>query len=149
MRRRSRRPPRSCLPAELRVHAAVVVLAIGAYDRPGALPGWDLPGVLTVGGAQALLKGNGVAVGPRVLVAGTGPFLLPVATALAARGAEVLGVHEANRAGRWLRQLPAALRSRPSFARPPAMPRPWRGTGYRCGPAPRSSPPMAATGWRQ
>ncbi|MEO6501591.1 MAG: NAD(P)/FAD-dependent oxidoreductase [Jatrophihabitantaceae bacterium] len=94
--------------AEVCVSAAVVVLAVGAYDRQVPFPGWDLPGVLTVGGAQALLKGSGVAVGPRVLVAGTGPFLLPVATALAARGADVLGVHEANRSLRWLRHLPAA-----------------------------------------
>jgi NADPH-dependent 2,4-dienoyl-CoA reductase/sulfur reductase-like enzyme len=96
-------------PAELCVRADVVVLAVGAYDRQVPFPGWDLPGVLTVGGAQALLKGSGVAVGPRVLVAGTGPFLLPVATALAAHGADVLGVHEANRAAGWFRQLPAAV----------------------------------------
>ena len=95
-------------PAELRLRAAVVVLAAGAYDRQVPFPGWDLPGVLTVGGAQALLKGSGVAVGPRVLVAGTGPFLLPVAAALASHGARVLGVHEANRATRWLPHLPAA-----------------------------------------
>ena len=95
-------------PGELRLRAAAVVLAVGAYDRPVPFPGWDLPGVLTVGGAQALLKGSGVAVGPRVLVAGSGPFLLPVATALAASGADVLGVHEANRGSGWLRQLPAA-----------------------------------------
>ena len=101
-----RRDP--ALPAELRVRAAVVVLAVGAYDRQVPFPGWELPGVLTVGGAQALLKGSGVAVGPRVLVSGTGPFLLPVATALAAHGAQVLGVHEANRTLRWLGQLPAA-----------------------------------------
>ena len=94
-------------PAELQLRAAVVVLAVGGYDRQVPFPGWDLPGVLTVGGAQALLKGSGVAVGPRVLVAGTGPFLLPVATALAARGAHVLGVHEANHASRWLRHVPA------------------------------------------
>ncbi|HEX8082173.1 MAG TPA: FAD-dependent oxidoreductase [Jatrophihabitans sp.] len=96
-------------PAELCVRADAVVLAVGAYDRQVPFPGWDLPGVLTVGGAQALLKGSGVAVGPRVLVAGTGPFLLPVATALAAHGADVLGVHEANRAAGWFRQLPAAV----------------------------------------
>jgi len=94
-------------PAEVGMRAAVVVLAVGAYDRQVPFPGWELPGVLTVGAAQALLKGNGVTVGPRVLVAGTGPFLLPVATALADRGAEVLGVHEANRVSRWLKRLPA------------------------------------------
>jgi NADPH-dependent 2,4-dienoyl-CoA reductase/sulfur reductase-like enzyme len=96
------------LPAELRLRAAVLVLAVGAYDRQVPFPGWDLPGVLTVGGVQALLKGSDVTVGPRVLVSGTGPFLLPVATALAARGAQVLGVHEANRTLRWLGHLPAA-----------------------------------------
>ncbi|MEC3982527.1 NAD(P)/FAD-dependent oxidoreductase, partial [Amycolatopsis sp. H20-H5] len=39
---------------------------------------------------------QGVAVGPRGLLAGTGPFLLPVADALIGVGARVLGVLEAN-----------------------------------------------------
>ena len=131
------------------MRVAVVVLAVGAYDRQVPFPGWDLPGVLTVGGAQAVLKGSGVAVGPRVLVAGTGPFLLPVATALAAQGAEVLGVHEANRPSRWLGQLPAAVASRRSCARPPATPWRWPGTGSRCTPLRWWSPRTAATGCRR
>ncbi len=56
-----------------------LVLATGAYDRALPFPGWDLPGVVTPGAAQALLKGSGVAVGRDVVVAGAGPFLLPVA----------------------------------------------------------------------
>jgi NADPH-dependent 2,4-dienoyl-CoA reductase/sulfur reductase-like enzyme len=83
-----------------------VVLATGAHDRTLPFPGWDLPGVTTAGAAQALAKGDGVAVGRRVVVAGAGPFLLPVAATLAAVGATVLGVHEASRmttlAGGWL-----------------------------------------------
>jgi NADPH-dependent 2,4-dienoyl-CoA reductase/sulfur reductase-like enzyme len=67
---------------------------------------------MTIGGAPALLKGSGVAVGPRVLVAGTGPFLLPVATALAARGSKVVGVHEANNPIGWLRHAPVLLTNR-------------------------------------
>ncbi|WP_188193884.1 FAD/NAD(P)-dependent oxidoreductase [Nonomuraea sp. SYSU D8015] len=74
-----------------------LLIATGAYDRPLPFPGWDLPGVLTAGGAQALLKGNGVVAGRRVVVSGTGPFLLPVAAGLAEAGARVLGVFEANR----------------------------------------------------
>src|SRR5690606_9078927 len=70
--------------------------ATGAYDRVLPFPGWDLPGVMTAGGAQALLKGDLVLAGRRVVVAGTGPFLLPVATALAAAGATVAGVFEAG-----------------------------------------------------
>src|SRR5581483_10571992 len=77
------------------VTAPKIVLATGAYDRTIPFPGWDLPGVVTAGGAQALLKGQRVPIGERVVVAGTGPFLLPVATGLAAAGVEVAGVFEA------------------------------------------------------
>jgi NADPH-dependent 2,4-dienoyl-CoA reductase/sulfur reductase-like enzyme len=74
-----------------------VVLATGAHDRTLPFPGWDLPGVFTGGAAQALAKGERLAVGERVVVAGAGPFLLPVAASLAATGSRVLGVFEANR----------------------------------------------------
>jgi NADPH-dependent 2,4-dienoyl-CoA reductase/sulfur reductase-like enzyme len=74
-----------------------LVLATGAHDHTLPFPGWDLPGVVTGGAAQALAKAEGLAVGERVAVAGAGPFLLPVAASLAAVGARVLGVHEASR----------------------------------------------------
>src|SRR5690606_19573176 len=70
--------------AERVIHGATLVVASGAVDRQLPFPGWDLPGVYTAGGAQALLKGHGVTVGRRVVVAGTGPFLLPVAAGLVA-----------------------------------------------------------------
>ncbi len=73
-----------------------LIVATGGYDRQLPFPGWTLPGVYTVGGAQALLKGHGVAVGRRVAIAGTGPFLLAVASGLAQAGAEVIGVFEAG-----------------------------------------------------
>ncbi len=79
------------------VRARALVIAAGAHDRSLPFPGWELPGVLTAGGAQALLKGDLVTAGSRVVVAGTGPFLLPVATGLAAAGARVAGVFEGNR----------------------------------------------------
>ncbi|MEJ3745132.1 NAD(P)/FAD-dependent oxidoreductase [Actinomycetes bacterium KLBMP 9797] len=89
-----------------------VVLAPGAYDRVAPFPGWDLPGVITAGGAQAMAKGRGVPVGRRVLVAGTGPFLLAVADSLARVGAEVVAVVEASRMSRWLRH-PGAIAASP------------------------------------
>jgi NADPH-dependent 2,4-dienoyl-CoA reductase/sulfur reductase-like enzyme len=55
-----------------------------------------LPGVFSAGAAQAMAKGERVAVGRRVLIAGAGPFLLPVAGSLVRTGARVLGVLEAN-----------------------------------------------------
>src|SRR3954447_4912928 len=85
-----------------RVRARAIVLATGAYDRPVAFAGWTLPGVMTAGGAQALAKGQGVVPGKRVLLAGAGPFLLPVAAQLASSGAEVVAVVEATRRRDWL-----------------------------------------------
>ncbi|MFI6346984.1 FAD-dependent oxidoreductase [Streptomyces sp. NPDC050560] len=85
-----------------------LVLATGAHDRVLPFPGWDLPGVCTAGAAQALAKGERLAVGERVVVAGTGPFLLPVAAALLDAGSEVAAVLEAGRgaalARGWLRR---------------------------------------------
>ncbi|GAA1941107.1 NAD(P)/FAD-dependent oxidoreductase [Agromyces allii] len=80
-----------------------LVLATGAHDRTLPFPGWDLPGVFTAGAAQAFAKGERVALGERVVIAGAGPFLLPVAASVAATGAKVLGVYEASRAAALVR----------------------------------------------
>lgn len=74
-----------------------LILATGAHDRTLPFPGWELPGVFTGGAAQALAKGERLAVGQRVIVAGAGPFLLPVAQSLRIAGSRVVGVLEANR----------------------------------------------------
>ena len=92
------------------VRARAVVVATGAHDRPVAFPGWTLPGVFTAGGAQALAKGQGVAVGRRVVLAGAGPFLLPVARELRRAGATVVAIAEATRRRDWLRQATVAGR---------------------------------------
>ncbi|MDN5790180.1 MAG: FAD-dependent oxidoreductase, partial [Micrococcales bacterium] len=65
------------------VTGRALVIATGAFDRTLPFPGWDLPGVLTAGGVQALLKAADVPAGRRVAIGGTGPFLLPVAAGLA------------------------------------------------------------------
>jgi D-hydroxyproline dehydrogenase subunit alpha len=92
------------------VRARSIVVATGAYDRPVAFPGWTLPGVVTAGAAQTLVKAEGVLPGRRVLLAGAGPFLLPVAEHLVKAGAEVAAVAEATRRTDWLRRAPRMLR---------------------------------------
>ncbi|WP_369138028.1 NAD(P)/FAD-dependent oxidoreductase [Modestobacter versicolor] len=89
-----------------------LVLAPGAYDRQLPFPGWDLPGVLAAGGVQALLKQHGVAAGRRAVVAGTGPFLLPVADGLLRSGATVAAVVEANSPAGFVRHPRAVLGAR-------------------------------------
>ncbi len=79
-------------PAE--VHARAVLLATGGHETVLPFPGWTLPGVVTAGGAQAMLKGGLVTPGRTAVVAGTGPLLLPVAAGLAAAGVTVAALVE-------------------------------------------------------
>jgi len=88
-----------------------LILATGAYDRSLPFPGWDLPGVMTPGAAQSLLKGHGVLAGKRTVVAGTGPFLLPVAAGLHRYGATVVGLVEASAKYSWARNSVELLRN--------------------------------------
>ncbi|WP_171163646.1 NAD(P)/FAD-dependent oxidoreductase [Streptomyces sp. I05A-00742] len=79
-----------------RVRARAVLLATGAGERQLPFPGWTLPGVVGAGGAQAMLKSGLVLPGARVVLAGSGPLLLAVASSLAAAGARVPAVVEAS-----------------------------------------------------
>lgn len=93
------------------VQAAHLILCPGGYDRQLPVPGWDLPGVMAAGGVQALLKGNMTTPGGVGVVGGTGPFLLPVATALAAAGVKVAAICEANSPTGWLRNAAGAVKA--------------------------------------
>ncbi|MFF1628494.1 NAD(P)/FAD-dependent oxidoreductase [Streptomyces sp. NPDC058272] len=107
-------------PAE--VLADAVLLATGGYEKVLPFPGWTLPGVVTAGGAQAMLKGALVLPGRIAVVAGTGPLLLPVATGLAAAGAEVAALVESAdpkaflRHGRAFAAQPAKLAEGAQYA---------------------------------
>lgn len=78
-----------------------LILATGAHERAVPFPGWSLPGVMTAGGAQRLVKTMQVRPGRRTIVAGTGPLLLVVANQLRAAGTEVVAVLEAGRHPSW------------------------------------------------
>lgn len=82
--------------AAVRLEAGSVVVATGAHERVTPFRGWTLPGVMTAGGGQALLKGTGVAPGSRVVVGGSGPLLLVVADGLLRAGVEVVAVVESG-----------------------------------------------------
>ena len=70
----------------------VVVLAAGVCERGIPFPGWTLPGVVYAGGAQALLKMQGVKIGQRVVIAGAGPLPIVVAAQLVKAGVGVVKV---------------------------------------------------------
>ncbi|MFI6248865.1 FAD-dependent oxidoreductase [Streptomyces sp. NPDC051016] len=95
------------------VRADAVLLATGGYEKVLPFPGWTLPGVVTAGGAQAMLKGGLVLPGRTAVVAGTGLLLLPVATGLAAAGARVAALVESAGPRAFVRRSPA-LATRPA-----------------------------------
>ena len=105
------RASRLCRPQRL-------IVAAGAYERGLPFPGWTLPGVMTTGAAQTLLRSYAVLPGQRVLVAGNGPLNLQVALELARAGAEVAAVAElARRPGPWAAAaLARMLTSTPALA---------------------------------
>lgn len=73
---------------------AAVVIATGARELFLPFPGWTLPGVYGIGGAQALVRGGLPISGRRVIVAGSGPLLLVTAASLVGAGAEVMLIAE-------------------------------------------------------
>jgi NADPH-dependent 2,4-dienoyl-CoA reductase/sulfur reductase-like enzyme len=86
----------------LRVRCDNLVLATGARERFLPFPGWTLPNVVGAGGAQALLKAGADFAGRRVVVAGSGPLLLPVAAGLARAGARLALIAEQSPLARLL-----------------------------------------------
>jgi NADPH-dependent 2,4-dienoyl-CoA reductase/sulfur reductase-like enzyme len=79
------------------IRAERLILATGAYERAVPFPGWTLPGVMTSGAGQSLLRGYQVAPGNRVLVAGNGPLNVQLAAELVQAGGTVVGLVELAR----------------------------------------------------
>lgn len=92
------------------VRTRAVVLATGALERSRPVPGWTLPGVMTAGAAQTMLKGSGRFPFRRVVVAGSGPLLLAATSQLLRAGIEVAALVEAQRPQlQYVRHLPSLL----------------------------------------
>lgn len=89
------------------IEAKAIVLATGAHERVVPFPGWDLPGVMTAGSAQSMLKEQAILPGSRIAISGCGPFLYPVATQLLAAGANVPAILEAHHDPIWALRSPS------------------------------------------
>lgn len=76
------------------VRPKAVLMAVGGVERVLPVPGWELPGVSTVGGMQVQLKETGEAPQGPILVAGSGPLPLALAAQLAAAGNPPLALLE-------------------------------------------------------
>ncbi|KRE15998.1 hypothetical protein ASE66_09480 [Bosea sp. Root483D1] len=93
----------------LTLEAPNLIVAAGAVERHIPVTGWTLPGVIGLAGATILLKAHGVLPGRRVVVAGSGPLLLLVASKIIAAGGEVAAVVDAAPRAGWLAGAGAML----------------------------------------
>lgn len=84
--------------AAIAVRARTVVAATGGMERPLPFEGWTLPGVISAGAAQRLVKANGTPPGKNIVLAGTGPFLFAVADTFAKAGVPLRAYVERQKA---------------------------------------------------
>ena len=97
------------------IKARRVILATGALERPFPIPGWTLPGVMTIGAAQTLLKASGMIPQGRVALAGSGPLLWLYAAQLKRAGGRLAAILDTTPRENWR----AAWRHMPDFLRSP------------------------------
>ncbi len=76
------------------IRPKALILATGAYEQPPMVPGWTLPGVMTVGAAQSMVRSYGVVPGKRVVIAGNGPLGLQLACEMISAGTPPLAIVE-------------------------------------------------------
>ena len=86
-----------------------LILATGATDRLVPIPGWQAPGVYSLGAAQIALKAQGVALGRRIVLAGSGPLLTLVAVQLLKAGANVAAVLDTSLLRNQILALPGMM----------------------------------------
>jgi NADPH-dependent 2,4-dienoyl-CoA reductase/sulfur reductase-like enzyme len=97
------------------VEAKRILIATGAMERPFPIPGWTLPGVMSIGAAQILLKTTGATPGPQTVVVGTGPLLYLYAWQLLRGGVQVQAILDTTPTVNYfkaLQYLPMAWKSR-------------------------------------
>ena len=92
-----------------RIVADRLIIATGATERVIPFPGWTTPGVIGLAAATILLKSQATLPGRRTLVAGRGPLLAAVATAILDLGGEVAALVDQSPRSAWLRGLPGLL----------------------------------------
>ncbi|WP_107327802.1 NAD(P)/FAD-dependent oxidoreductase [Agrobacterium pusense] len=82
-----------------------VLLASGAMERPFPIEGWTLPGVMTAGAGQIMLKGAGALPKDPVVMAGCGPLLYLLAWQYIRAGAQIAAVVDTTPRGAYWQAL--------------------------------------------
>jgi thioredoxin reductase len=90
------------------VRARQVILATGALERPFPIPGWTLPGVMTAGAAQIMLKSSDAVPTGHVVLAGCGPLLWLLAWQYLNAGTAINAILDTTPLTNWIRAVPHA-----------------------------------------
>jgi NADPH-dependent 2,4-dienoyl-CoA reductase/sulfur reductase-like enzyme len=99
------------------IQARRVIIATGALERPFPIPGWTLPGVMSAGGAQTMLKAHGLVPEGRTVMAGAGPLLWLLAAQILRAGGKIDAILDTQPLKNWL----PALAYAPDFALSPYL----------------------------
>lgn len=105
------------------VGARRVIVATGALERPFPIPGWTLPGVMTAGAAQTMLKSSGLVPDRRTVIAGQGPLLWLLAAQILRLGGRIDRILDTTERRNYFAALPHAFAfmTSPYFAKGLAM----------------------------
>lgn len=74
------------------IFAKVLLLATGSVEKALPIPGWTLPGAISIGAAQTFTNLHYVAVGKKVMIVGVDPLSLSVMMEMKNAGIDVAGV---------------------------------------------------------
>ena len=105
------------------VTAQRVILATGALERPFPIPGWTLPGVMTAGAAQTMLKSSALVPDGRTVIAGQGPLLWLLAAQVLRLGGRIDRILDTTERRNYVAALPHAFAflTSPYFAKGVAL----------------------------
>ncbi len=90
----------------LEIQAEHLILATGARERYLPFKGWTLPGVMSLGSAQILMKSYGVLPARNTLIAGTSPLMMVLASEILGNKGEVTALMDENSMIKKLEFLP-------------------------------------------
>ena len=91
------------------IKARRVIVATGALERPFPIPGWTLPGVMTAGAAQTMLKSSALVPDGRTVIAGQGPLLWLLAAQILRLGGRIDRILDTTERGNYFSALPHAF----------------------------------------
>ena len=91
------------------VTARRVIVATGALERPFPIPGWTLPGVMTAGAAQTMLKSSGLVPDGPTVIAGQGPLLWLLAAQILRLGGRIDRILDTTERRNYVAALPHAF----------------------------------------